>query len=181
MIPARLMSNTYLLTSEPRMGKTTTIKQVIDRVGLEHCGGFYTEEMRVQGRRVGFRLVTLDGQSGIFAHEATTSPLRVGRYGINLDCLESIGIAAIERALASKRIIVIDEIGPMELYSEQFQQIIVSAIKSPHLVLGTIALKSLPWLDAKNLRERVNLYILAVNNRDTLIEKLAYLLQYHTN
>jgi nucleoside-triphosphatase len=172
------MSNSYLLTGEPRIGKTTTIKTVIDRVGLEHCGGFYTEEVQMQGRRVGFRLVTLDGQSGMFAHVATASPLRVGRYGVNLNCLESIGVAAIERAMASKPLTVIDEIGPMELHSEQFQKIIVSAIKSPHLVLGTIALKSLPWLDTMNLRESVRVYTLTGSNRDMLIERLAHFLQY---
>ncbi len=172
------MSNTYLLTGEPRIGKTTTIKKVIERIGLERCGGFYTEEMREQGRRVGFRLVTLDGQSGVFAHTAIAHPPRVGRYGVNLDCLESIGIAAIERAMASKLLTVIDEIGPMELYSEQFQKIIVAAIKSPHLVLGTIALKSLPWLDTMNLRESMKLYRVTLDNRDTLVEELTHLLQH---
>ena len=73
---------------------------------------------------------------------------------------------------------VIDEIGPMELHSEQFQKIIVSAIKSPHLVLGTIALKSLPWLDTMNLRESVRVYTLTEGNRDMLTERLAHFLQY---
>lgn len=45
------------------VGKTTLLKKVCDRLeemNLE-CQGFFTEEVREDGQRVGFDVVTLDG------------------------------------------------------------------------------------------------------------------------
>ena len=51
----------YLLTGEPRVGKTTALKKIIAALGFERCGGFYTAEVCALGERCGFRLITLDG------------------------------------------------------------------------------------------------------------------------
>jgi len=172
------MKHAYLLTGKPGIGKTTTIKALIERIGVEHCGGFYTEEIRVQETRVGFRLVTVDGQTGIFAHIKSESPLRIGRYGVNLDCLESLGIAAIKQAIEMKKLVVIDEIGPMELYSERFKRSVMDILNSPHLILGTIALKAHPWLDALKQKEGVLLYTLTQDNQSIVINTLAHIMNF---
>lgn len=166
------MKKAYLLTGEPRVGKTTALKKIIDAIGLERCGGFYTEEIRVQGARVGFQLVTLDGQRNVFAHVASQSPIRLGRYGINLVCLETIGIAAVEQAMEAKQLVIIDEIGPMELYSDRFKKTVVEVLRSTHPLLSTIALKPHPWLDAVKKYPDVALYRLTLANRDALVEIL---------
>lgn len=140
-------THTYLLTGEPRVGKTSTIKKIINNIGREHCGGFYIQEIRAEEDRRGFQLITLDGQTGILAHVDIESPIRVGRYGVNLDCLTSIGIAAIDKALATKRLIIVDEIGPMQAYSEPFKRAITGVFASSHPLLATIALEPHPWLD----------------------------------
>ncbi len=123
------MGKAYLLTGEPRIGKTTALKRVIDGIGVKRCGGFYTEEMCVQGERRGFRLVTLDGQIGTMADVNSDSPLRVGRYGVVLNILEDIGLAAVYKTLSTKSLIVIDEIGPMQLYSNKFKLAILDVLK----------------------------------------------------
>jgi len=169
------MKHAYLLTGKPGIGKTTTIKALIERIGVEHCGGFYTEEIRVQETRVGFRLVTVDGQTGIFAHIKSESPLRIGHYGVNLDCLESLGIAAIKQAIETRKLVVIDEIGPMELYSEQFKRTIIDVFNSSSPCLATIALKPHPWLDELKQQEGAMLYTLTPDNRDTIIDTLVCL------
>lgn len=175
------MSRAYLLTGKPGIGKTRAIKKIIDALGMERCGGFYTEEVRVQGTRVGFRLVTLDRQQGLFAHVDAASQLRVGRYGVNLDCLESLGLAALYEAMATKDLVVLDEIGPMELYSDLFKRAITDVLNGPRPLLGTIALKSKPWLDAMKQHERVELYTLTVDNRDTLVETVTRILHTELN
>lgn len=157
------------------MGKTTTIKALIERIGVANCGGFYTEEIRVRETRVGFRLVTVDGQTGVFAHVKSKSPLRIGRYGINLDCLESSGVAAIKQALDTNKLVVIDEIGPMELYSEQFKRTLMDVFKNSSPCLATIALRPHPWLDMLKQQEGVVLYTLTSDNRDTMIDTLVHL------
>ena len=65
------------------MGKTTLIHKTCD--ALQKCGiplhGFYTEEIRTGGRRIGFDVVTLDGKRGPLARVrlvymyVTTKPL----------------------------------------------------------------------------------------------------------
>lgn len=167
------MKHAYLLTGKPGIGKTTTIKALIERIGVEHCGGFYTEEIRVRETRVGFRLVTLDGQTGIFAHIKSESPIRIGRYGINPDCLESLGITAIKKAIETRKLVVIDEIGPMELYSEQFKRTIMDVFNNSSPCLATIALKPHSWLDKLKQHEGVMLYTLTSDNRVTIIDTLA--------
>jgi nucleoside-triphosphatase len=169
------MKHAYLLTGKPGIGKTTTIKTLIERIGLEHCGGFYTEEIRAQDTRVGFRLVTLDGQTGIFAHVNSRSSSRIGRYGVNLDCLEALGIAAIKKAVETKKLVVIDEIGPMEVYSEQFKRTVMDVFNCSSLFLATIALKPHPWLDTLKQYEGAMLYTLTSDNQDKIIDTLVRL------
>jgi nucleoside-triphosphatase len=129
--------------------------QVIDRLDREDCGGFYTVEVHdasaAQDTRMGFRLVTLDGQSGMLAHVMLVSPLHMGRYGINLDCLQTIGLAAIDRALAVGKLIIVDELGPMQACSEPFKMKLMDILQHDHLLVGTIASAAHPWLDMKVL------------------------------
>src|SRR5579885_1797039 len=113
MIP----SSVYLLIGEPRVGKSTLVKRLVETVGHERCGGFYTEEIREGSKRTGFRLVTLDGGSGLLAHEHIHSFVRHGRYGIDLACLDSLGVAAIREAVAQGQLTILDEIGPIEAHS----------------------------------------------------------------
>ena len=79
-----------LLTGRPGIGKTTLIKKVIDMTSLSK-GGFYTEEIREAGQRVGFSLTTLDRKESVLAHVKIRSPYRVGRYGVDIDSFEAIG------------------------------------------------------------------------------------------
>lgn len=167
------MSKAYLLTGEPRVGKTTALKRMVGAIGVERCGGFYTEEIRVQGVRVGFRLVTLDGQKGLFAHIDAKSPIRHGRYGLNVACLEALGVAAIYEAMAAKKLIVIDEIGPMELHSPRFKQAVMDVLRSSQPLLCTIALKADSWLDAIKRSTDIELCRLTLENRDTLMNTIA--------
>lgn len=51
------------------VGKTTLVKKVCDKLEEMNfeCQGFYTEEIREDGQRVGFDVVTLDGKRGPLA------------------------------------------------------------------------------------------------------------------
>ncbi|WP_246029173.1 nucleoside-triphosphatase [Paenibacillus humicus] len=53
----------FLLTGRPRTGKTTVIKNLFDELGSELCGGFYTEEITSSNDRIGFRCMSIDGES----------------------------------------------------------------------------------------------------------------------
>ncbi len=135
-----------LLTGPPGSGKTTLIRQVATRVGGT-AGGFYTTELREQGRRVGFELVTLTGERALLAHVQYPSPYRVGRYGVDLVTLERVGVAALRRAFATGQLVVVDEIGKMELRSAAFREVVQEALEGGARLLGTILQAAHPWAD----------------------------------
>jgi nucleoside-triphosphatase len=140
------MANVYLLTGSPGTGKTTVIRQAIARSKAK-AGGFYTEEIRSGGTRLGFRIVTLDGQNAILAHVDNHSRYRVSKYGVDVQNLDNVGVAAINRAIDESDLIVIDEIGKMELFSPRFREAVLKAIDSGKKALGTIMLSSHPFAD----------------------------------
>src|ERR1700745_3163011 len=107
------MKRKVLLTGRPGCGKTTLIKRVVNELARP-AGGFYTEEIRERGARVGFKIVTTDGKEAVLSHVAFNTANRIRKYRLDLSGLETIGVAALRRAVAAHHLVVIDEIGPME-------------------------------------------------------------------
>jgi nucleoside-triphosphatase len=83
------MNKKILLTGRPGCGKTTLIKRVVDELALP-AGGFYTEELRENGKRVGFKMITLDSQEALLAHMDFKTPQRLGKYGLDPSALETV-------------------------------------------------------------------------------------------
>jgi nucleoside-triphosphatase len=167
------MGMAYLLTGEPGIGKTTALKKVISTLGVHNCGGFYTEEIRSpDGIRTGFRLVTLENQTVTVADVLSSSEIRVGRYGVHLEGLKVIGVQSIYAALAHKRFVIVDEIGPMQLYLAQFKQAIEDTLHSDKDLIGTIVLRSHPWADALKQSPNVQLFPVVNDNREHITQEL---------
>jgi nucleoside-triphosphatase len=150
------------------VGKTTVIMKVIQ--GFRgRAGGFYTEEIRKGKIREGFRIKTLDGRDGILAHVSYSGPFRVGRYGVDVDAFDKIAIPSLE-------LIIIDEIGKMELFSKRFRSLIRRILASDERILGVIHQKSDPF--TQRIRQWPAIEIVAVTemNRNVLpsliLEKL---------
>ena len=170
------MKRVYLLTGRPGTGKTSLIKQAV--AGMRgKAGGFYTEEMRSQGVRQGFRLVTLDGQEVILAHININSPYRVSKYGVNIDSLDRVGVSALHNAVQQCDLVVIDEIGKMELFSTDFRRAVSQMIDSRKLILGTIMLNPNPWADAIKRQPQVNLVTVTRTNYQDVLEELLHWLK----
>ncbi len=165
------MKQVYLLTGRPGTGKTSLIKQVVTGIKGK-AGGFYTEEMRSQGTREGFRLVTLDGEEVILAHVNIHSPYRVSKYGVDIDALERIGVPALRKAAQQCDLVVIDEIGKMELFSASFRDTVSQMIDSGMRILGTIMLNPNPWADAIKRQPQVNLITVSRANYQEVLEEL---------
>ncbi len=107
-----------LLTGPPRCGKTTVVQRVA--AGFPgRVAGFYTREVREQGVRVGFEIITLDGQAAALSHVDFPGPYRVGKYGVSLENLHRVGLPALETGPGID-LIVVDEVGKMECLSGQF-------------------------------------------------------------
>jgi nucleoside-triphosphatase len=161
-----------LLTGRPGCGKTTLIRHVVNDLALP-AGGFYTEEIRQRGRRVGFKLVTLDGKETVFADVNFKTSERVGKYGLDLAKLETVGIAAVREAVHTRKLVVIDEIGPMEIRSAIFRDAVNQALDSSVSILATIVARSLPFTDAIKKRPDVSMVEVCPENRRQLYAELS--------
>jgi nucleoside-triphosphatase len=157
------MIKNIFITGKPGCGKTILIMEIIKELNLD-AGGFYTQEIREKGQRLGFKIVTLDGKKGILAHINIKSPYRVSKYKVNLKDLEEIGANSILEALKTVRIIIIDELGSMEFYSEKFKKMVLAALDSKNKVLGTIMLKSNPFCDKIKERKDTKVFYLIREN-----------------
>ncbi|MBN1657890.1 MAG: AAA family ATPase [Anaerolineae bacterium] len=168
------MGDALLLTGAPGVGKTTTIRQAARELGVR-AGGFYTEEIRRRGSRVGFRLVTLEGATGILAGVNIPGNCRVGRYGVNLHDLDGIGVGALRQALVGQHVevVVVDEIGKMELYSEAFRTMVLAALESEKLLLGSVMAGPHPWVDALRARPGVTVVEVTTFNRQGMPEQIS--------
>jgi nucleoside-triphosphatase len=165
------MKSAYLITGMPGTGKTSLIKEAAAEPG-NRAGGFYTEEIRLQGVRQGFRLVTLDGRTARLAHIDIKSPYRVSKYGVDIRELDEIGVPALRKAATHCEVVVIDEIGKMELFSEKFKKTVLEIIESGKKVLGTIMLKPDPWADDLKQKPQVKLVTLTRTNREQVLTEI---------
>jgi nucleoside-triphosphatase len=168
------MARTLLLTGRPGVGKTTVIKKVAGALG-DRAGGFYTEEIRgADGRRKGFRLVALDGDEAVMAHvdlRGKGRP-RVGRYGVDVESIQRVGVMALRRAMAANQIIIVDEIGKMELFCETFKEVVIAAVNGKNPVVATAMSGSHPWVDALKAMHQVDVWPVTKGNRDRIPESI---------
>jgi nucleoside-triphosphatase len=170
------MIKNIFITGLPGCGKTTLIKEILKELKIP-AKGFFTEEIRKKGKRVGFKIVTLSGKEGVLAEKRFKSPYKVSKYGVILKDLEEIGVKEIEEGLKGDFLVVVDEIGKMELFSEKFREIILKALDSQkNKILGTIMLKPNPFCDKIKQRKDTKVFYLERENKERVKEEILNLL-----
>ncbi|MHB9154586.1 MAG: nucleoside-triphosphatase [Endomicrobiales bacterium] len=157
------MAKNLFITGKPGSGKTTLIKEVCFPY-RDKVGGFYTEEMREGSRRQGFILKTFDGKHGVLAEKGMKSAAKLNKYGVDLNVLENIGVTALREALSGKEIIVIDEIGSMEILSGVFRAALLECLSSPRKVLAAIRYNAQPFTDEVKRMAGTELVFLSRDN-----------------
>lgn len=160
-----------LITGIPGSGKTTLIKKISEELKDYHPVGFFTTEIREEGIRKGFELVSLEGRKGILSRVEIKSPYRVGKYRVDVrgfeDFLDSILFLATETNL-----VIIDEIGKMECLSDKFKNLVRQIFDSDKMLIATIAIKSEGFIGSLKSRGDVKLFELTHGNRDTLLSEI---------
>jgi nucleoside-triphosphatase len=166
-----MSSLTLLLTGAPGTGKTTIIREAISASKVK-AGGFYTQEMRQGGVRLGFEIVTLDGHRAVLAHADFRGPQRVGKYSIDVAALDRTAVPAMRQAIRDCDVVVVDEVGKMELLSPAFRDVLIEVLNSRKRLLGTIMLQPHPFADQVRRDARVRVVLLTRANRPEVFDQV---------
>jgi len=144
------------ITGRPGIGKSTVVLRVINALrghGIK-VGGILCPEVRGSlGRRIGFKIVDLlTNEEGWLAHKLMfKGGPRIGKYNVNIYDAINIGVKALSKALKEATVIVIDEVGPMELSVPKLKEEIVKVLTSGRNVLAVVHYR---------LRDRIILEVL---------------------
>jgi len=173
-----LMAKNFLVTGRPGVGKTTCLKRLAEILVSRGVtvGGMITLEVREAGVRKGFEVVDLlSGRRGVLASTGAGEGPRVGRYVVNLRDLEDVGVSAVRNAVDKASVVIIDEIGPMELLSESFKEAVTSALNSEKPVAASIHERARENPFGRSVLERrdVELIPLSLANRERVPAELA--------
>ncbi|MCK4239992.1 MAG: NTPase [Candidatus Atribacteria bacterium] len=160
-----------LICGPPGVGKTTLIKKILENLNLK-SGGFHTEEIKENKNRVGFKIISLDNQEGVLAHISIKGAKRVGRYGVNIYDLENIGVKSLSQSLKNDDLIIIDEIGKMEIFSDKFKEKVLDCLNSEKFVLATIGIGGDKFISQIKERKDVILFKMTRENRERLMNKI---------
>ena len=162
-----------LLEGRPGVGKTTVARRLVTELrarGVD-VAGFTTRELRERGRRVGFEIEDLAGEAGVLAHVDLLGPPRVGRYGVDLATLERIALPALHRPAD---VVVIDELGKMELTSARFRAAVSDLFDAGGTtIVTTVHAHAHPFVDALMRRPDVEVVRVTEHSRDELPTELA--------
>jgi nucleoside-triphosphatase len=108
----------------------------------------------------------------VLAHVDISSPHRVGKYKVDIGALEGIGVFALRQALTESDLVVIDEIGKMELLSPAFREVVTQAVNSGKKVLGTIMLNHHPFADRIKRHPQAEVLLVTRDNRTEVMKKV---------
>jgi len=160
------------VTGRPGIGKTTVVLNAAKALKEKGyiVGGVLSREVREKGTRIGFEITDFaTGQKGWLAHVNQPTGPQVSKYKVNINDLDQIGAKAIQCATEDADIVVVDEIGPMELFSSTFKQAIKDLIASNKLVLGVIHHSARdPIIDSIKSRKDAEIIEATMGNRQDL-------------
>ncbi|KAM8858520.1 cancer-related nucleoside-triphosphatase [Spinachia spinachia] len=182
------------LTGPPGVGKTTLVQKACEALVSSGTavGGFYTEEVREGGRRVGFDVVTVTGERAhlsrvrdLAASSRGGREYTVGQYVVDLPSFENVALPLFRNVGPANggggKVFVIDEIGKMELFSQSFVGAVRQTLDgSSCTILGTIPVpKGRPLVLVEEVRGRrdVKVFTVSKENRNSILQDVLATLQ----
>ncbi|MGQ9477124.1 MAG: nucleoside-triphosphatase [Candidatus Bipolaricaulia bacterium] len=162
-----------LLTGRVGVGKTTALNRTLALLGIEP-GGFRTERYWLISEGLqGYRIVDLaSGRAALIG-----KVLASGRVIPCPQGFEEVGVEALQRALEREfELIVMDELGFLELGAPRFQGEVFAALRSSKPVLGAIKPIHNPFLDAIRALPGLKVIEVQEESRDRLPFEIAKLL-----
>ena len=180
------MAKHLLLTGPPGVGKTTLCKHIANKLRddyPEQIKGFYTEEVRSKDRsmksfRVGFDVVAVENETKVplarvLPEGAQARGPKVSKYTVDVNSFEQKALPLIGHSAPEVALIVIDEIGKMELFSHRFKTQVMKLFESASVfLLCTVPLYSIPFVNSLKSRTDVEVLEVTKENRDSLADSL---------
>ena len=154
------------------MGKTTAIQRVLSLVKVR-CGGLFSQAVN-KDVYTNFRLVSVQGP-----HRGLSSQNLIRRFdipgivGFNLEDLENFANPNVLHALATCDVVVIDQLGTLEVSSEKFKQVVAQVLDSDKVCLATMTSGNVSFLQNIRARKDVSIHSINQNNRMLLPEQIA--------
>lgn len=160
-----------LITGPPAIGKTTLIKKLFDSLSHLNPAGFYTQEIREKGVRKGFELISFHDKKRVLSHVKIKSSFRVGKYGVDVPGFENF-LDSISFFNPENCIVIIDEIGRMECFSNKFTVLLAKILDSEKQLIAAAALKGTGMIEDIKKRNDVVLFEMTHSNRDNLLSEI---------
>jgi nucleoside-triphosphatase len=133
--------------------------------------GITTQEIREGRQRLGFAIEGIStGEKRVLAHMHFPGPPRVGKYGVDVAALEDISLPELE---PGSGVVVVDELGSMELISETFVNAVAALFDGDVPVVSTVHVRKHPFTDRLKRRDDIELILLSKANRDDMPEQIA--------
>ncbi|MBE6527861.1 MAG: NTPase [Thermoplasmata archaeon] len=168
------------ITGLPGSGKTYALLRVIEMLKEEELliGGMIDEPIEEARKKTGFTVRNLlTGEQQVFASTEIESKIMVGKIGVDLGKLEEVGVKAIKDAVEKCDIIVIDEVGKMEVESEAFVEAVKESLEADKPMIITLHKKSRnPLLQDIRRRDDVRILEVTPTNRNILPYKIVRLM-----
>jgi nucleoside-triphosphatase THEP1 len=167
-------SKCLFLTGEPRIGKSTLMEKVIDELRKHsdiEVTGFLTRDIRNgDSERVGFETVTVDGRR----RGQLAVKLGSGSYELNSQTMEEVVLPTLKEGISLPRgLLVIDEIGPIQLKNPEFQKLIGVAMEKTSIsIFGIVAAAGHPFLEHIHHHIRSKVVHVTAANRDSLVDQI---------
>jgi|SRR5579884_2477180 len=165
------MKNKLFITGLPHSGKSTLLQKVIQ--DLPKKRGFLTREVSRDGQRTGFEVVTSEGLVATLASLEKETPIKVSRYFVDLEGLES-AVSQLQKFVEGD-LLYIDEVGQMELYSENFKNLVESYLNAENVFVGTLSkVYTDDFTEKIKARGDVELVEITGENRDEVQREVTY-------
>jgi nucleoside-triphosphatase len=135
--------------------------------------GLTTREVREGSSRTGFMITDLSsGQEGWLAKKEGGTGPRVGSYVVVSADLEKIGVKALERSMIGPAdLVIVDEIGPMEMTSVSFRNNISIVLSGRKTVVATVKFGS-RYPEVEEARRRSLNWEITKENRESIYRRV---------
>lgn len=173
------MASVYVITGAPGIGKTTALiklTKLLKNAGVD-VDGFYSVEIKEKGERKGFSFVDIRTGESVELASVSGDGIRFGRYRVKVKNIDEFVPRVIQRAVEYSKVVIIDEIGPMELFSGSFRKAVEDLLKTDKVVIAVVHRSFSHDLMKEVLKSAKAKIEVTESNRDSIPEQLFEMLK----